>query len=123
MGASERATSAIGYVRLHGRRYDTWFSDDPALPRHERYNYLYGEEELAGWAQRIRKVARQARTTFVIANNHFQGKSVVNALQLMNLLTNAKVRVPEPLRGHYPQLEAIADSPAEEPTLFPNPPR
>ena len=123
MGPSERVTSAIGYVRLHGRRYDTWFSDDPALPRHERYNYLYGAEELAGWAQRIRKLARQTRTTFVIANNHFQGKSVVNALQLMNLLTNAKVHVPEPLRSHYPQLNAIADAPAEEPTLFPNPPR
>jgi len=123
MGPSERATSGIGYVRLHGRRYDTWFSDDPALPRHERYNYLYGQEELAGWAARISKLARQTRTTFVIANNHFQGKSVVNALQLMNLLTNAKVHVPEPLRHHYPQLDSIADAPIEEPTLFPNPPR
>ena len=123
MAPSERATSEIGYVRLHGRRYDTWFSDDPAVPRHERYNYLYGQEELAGWAARIRKLARQARTTFVIANNHFQGKSAVNALQLMSLLTAAKVHVPEPLRHHYPQLDAIADAPAEEPTLFPNPPR
>jgi uncharacterized protein YecE (DUF72 family) len=123
MAPSERVTSEIGYVRLHGRRYDTWFSDDPTLPRHERYNYLYGGEELAGWAARIRKVARQARTTFVIANNHFQGKSAVNALQLMNLLTEEKIRVPEPLRHHYPLLDAIADAPAEEPTLFPNPPR
>ena len=123
MAPSERATGAIGYVRLHGRRYDTWFSDDPALPRHERYNYLYGDEELAGWAARISKLARQTRTTWVIANNHFQGKSAVNALQLLHLLTGAKVRVPDVLRQHYPQLEAIADAPAEEPTLFPNPPR
>ena len=28
---SERVTSPIGYVRLHGRRYDTWFTDDPDL--------------------------------------------------------------------------------------------
>ncbi|MGA7030847.1 MAG: DUF72 domain-containing protein, partial [Candidatus Acidiferrales bacterium] len=42
---SERVTSPIGYVRLHGRRYDTWFSDDPASPPSERYNYLYSEEE------------------------------------------------------------------------------
>jgi uncharacterized protein YecE (DUF72 family) len=123
LGPSERATSAIGYIRLHGRRYDTWFSDDPALPSHERYNYLYSEQELAGWATRISKLSRQTGTTFVIANNHFRGKSVVNALQLIHLLTGAKVHVPDPLRHHYPQLDSIADAPAEEPTLFPNPPR
>jgi uncharacterized protein YecE (DUF72 family) len=123
MRPSEHVTSEIGYVRLHGRRYDTWFSDDPELPRHERYNYLYSGKELAGWLERIRRVARQARTTFVIANNHFQGKSVVNALQLTHLLTKAKMHVPEPLRAHYPQLEEIADAPAEERSLFPNPPR
>jgi uncharacterized protein YecE (DUF72 family) len=72
---------------------------------------------------RIRNVARHARTTFVIANNHFQGKAAVNALQLMSLLREARTRVPDPLRHHYPQLDAIADAPAEEPTLFPNPPR
>jgi uncharacterized protein YecE (DUF72 family) len=38
---SERATSPVGYVRLHGRRYDTWFSDDPSVAPEERYNYLY----------------------------------------------------------------------------------
>lgn len=120
---SERVTSAIGYVRLHGRRYDTWFSDDPATPPEERYNYLYSESELAPWAERVRKLAKHTRTTFVIANNHFEGKAVVNALQLIHLLTEAKVRVPEPLRHRYPELDAIADAPAEEPTLFPNPPR
>ena len=115
---TSRQTAAVGYVRLHGRRYDTWFSDDPTVPRSERYNYLYSEAELAPWVERIRKVARQSRTTFVIANNHFQGKSVVNALQFIHLLTGEKVRVPDPLRHHYPQLEAVADAPPEEPTLF-----
>jgi uncharacterized protein YecE (DUF72 family) len=120
---SQHVTGKVAYVRLHGRRQDTWFSDDPDLPRHERYNYLYGKEELTGWVPRVRAVARQARTTFVIANNHFQGKAAVNALQLISLLTEARTRVPDPLRQHYPQLDAIADAPAEEPTLFPNPPR
>ena len=120
---SDRATSAVGYVRLHGRRYDTWFSDDPTTPPEERYNYLYSETELVPWAARIRKLARHSEKLFVITNNHFEGKSIVNALQLIHLLTNAKVRVPEPLRHRYPELEAIADAPAEEPTLFPNPPR
>jgi uncharacterized protein YecE (DUF72 family) len=119
----ERATSAVGYIRLHGRRYDTWFSDDPEVASHERYNYLYSEEELEPWAKRIHHVASAAETTFVIANNHFEGKSVVNALQLIHLLTGNPVRVPEPLRHRYPQLDSIASEPSSEPTLFPLPPR
>jgi uncharacterized protein YecE (DUF72 family) len=118
---TERATAAIGYVRLHGRRYDTWFSDDPETPAEERYNYLYSEEELEPWAERVRKVAMQSRETYVITNNHYLGKGVVNGLQLINILKNAKVKVPESLREHYPQLNKIADTPEREPTLFPNP--
>jgi len=116
---SAQATSPVGYIRFHGRRYDTWFTDDTAIPAHERYNYLYSSEELAPWIARVRKVSEHARDTFVVTNNHFQGKSVVNALQLINILKGAKVKVPEPLRQHYPQLDSIADTPPAEPTLFP----
>jgi uncharacterized protein YecE (DUF72 family) len=116
---SERATSPVGYVRLHGRRYDTWFTDDPASPPEERYNYLYSREELDPWAARIGKVAAHSKATFVITNNHYQGKAIVNALQLINLLTGKTVKVPETLRQHYPQVETIASEPAREPTLFP----
>lgn len=127
----KQVTSATGYFRLHGRRYDTWFSDallarsdgDPEVPRHERYNYLYGEQELLPWADRVRNAAEQTKTTFVVANNHFQGKAAVNALQFIHLLTGGKVDVPDTLRTHYPQLDAIASEPAKEPTLFPLPPK
>jgi uncharacterized protein YecE (DUF72 family) len=120
---AERATSGIGYVRLHGRREDTWFSDDPELPSHERYNYLYSEQELEPWAERIEHVAERAKTTFVVTNNHFEGKGVVNALQLIHMLTQKKVKVPESIRHRYPALDAIADSPVAEPTLFPMAPK
>jgi len=43
----------------------------------------------------------------------------VNALQLIRLLTGAKVKVPELLRQHYPELERIASEPPAEPMLFP----
>jgi uncharacterized protein YecE (DUF72 family) len=119
LGPSAKATSGVGYMRLHGRRYDTWFSDDEAIPAHERYNYLYTAEELAPWVTRVRKVAERTSETFVITNNHFQGKAVVNALQLISILKGSKVKVPEPLRRHFPQLEEIADSPPAEPMLFP----
>jgi uncharacterized protein YecE (DUF72 family) len=116
---SEIVTSPVGYVRLHGRRYDTWFDDHPDTPSHERYNYLYSSEELAPWASRVRNINEDTQNTFVITNNHYQGKAVVNALQLISLLKDTKVKVPEPLRQHYPQLDQIADAMPSEPTLFP----
>jgi len=118
----EKATSAVGYVRLHGRRYDTWFSDDPESPPSERYNYLYSAKELEPWVERIQHVAENAQTTFVITNNHYRGKGVVNALELVRMLSGNKVKVPETLRHHYPRLESVADEPAKEPMLFPLPP-
>jgi len=116
---SAARTSRIGYVRLHGRRYDTWFSDNPATPAHERYNYLYSEEELDPWVSRIKTVNQNTRNTFVVTNNHYQGKAVVNALQLISILKGEKVKVPEPLRQHYPELEKIASEMPAAPTLFP----
>ena len=103
---------------MHGRRYDTWFTDDADVPQHERYNYLYSAEELRPWADRVKKVAEDASDVFVIANNHYQGKAAVNALELIAMLKKAKVKVPEPLREKYPELEKIADRPAEAPRLF-----
>jgi uncharacterized protein YecE (DUF72 family) len=122
MKPTERATSPVAYFRLHGRRYDTWFADDLTVPSYERYNYLYTEEELDPWAKRIEHIAKAAKSTFVITNNHYLGKAVVNALQLIHLLSRRKVKLPEPLRQHYPQLESIASEPAKEPLLFPLPP-
>ena len=116
---SEAITASVGYVRLHGRRYDTWFSDDPEVPQHERYNYLYSAKELAPWADRIRAVGEQTRQTFVITNNHYLGKAVVNALELISMLKATKVEVPDPLRLRYTELEAIAANLPEAPKLFP----
>ena len=116
--ASAETTAPVGYVRLHGRRYDTWFSDDPDVPQHERYNYLYSAEELRPWADRVKQLAEDASDVYVVANNHYQGKAAVNALELIAMLKGAKVRVPEPLRAKFPELDKIADGPAEEPRLF-----
>jgi uncharacterized protein YecE (DUF72 family) len=115
----EDPLAPIGYIRLHGRRYDTWFNDDPTIPSHERYNYLYSTEELTPWAARIQSSGEHARKVFAITNNHYLGKGVVNALQLISMLRGAKVNVPEPLRAQYPELEKIASTPPEKPTLFP----
>jgi uncharacterized protein YecE (DUF72 family) len=112
IGPSERATAAVGYVRLHGRNYEQWFSSEDRPE--ERYNYLYSPAELEPWAERVKQVARQAEVTYVIANNHFEGKAIVNALQLTKLIADHPVTVPEPLAARYPELRQIA-APHSEP--------
>jgi uncharacterized protein YecE (DUF72 family) len=112
IGPSERATAGVGYVRLHGRNYDQWFSSENHPE--ERYNYLYSLAELEPWAERIKRVARQAEMTYVIANNHFEGKAIVNALQLIKLITERPVPVPQALMARYPELQPIA-APHSEP--------
>lgn len=105
---SEHVTAPIGYVRLHGRNYDQWFESDRC---EDRYNYLYTDPELRGWKSRIDVISEKAQKTFVIANNHFEGKAVANALQLKSMLTGRQVHVPEPLREKYWELEEIAARP------------
>ena len=103
---TDRTTAPVGYVRLHGRNYEHWFTTDERPE--ERYNYLYPVAELDPWVERIRRIAARADTTFVITNNHFQGKGVTNALQLISLLEHRSVPAPETLLLHYPELREIA---------------
>jgi hypothetical protein len=71
------------------------------------------------WIARIRSINQKTSQTYVISNNHYQGKAVMNALQIINSVTGKKVRIPEPLRARYPELEEIASEMPAEPTLFP----
>jgi len=100
------ATAPIGYVRLHGRNYEQWFEHE--APQ-DRYNYLYSEGELTKWKPRIEEIARQTEVTYVIANNHFEGKAAVNGLQLKHMLTGRKVKAPVTLVEHYPELREISE--------------
>lgn len=95
---SALATSAVGYVRLHGRNYKNWFAESNVR---DRYDYLYSERELDHWKERTEEIAAQTAATFVVANNHNFGKAAVNALELINMLQGTKVRVPPPLLDHY----------------------
>ncbi len=118
---SALTTSPLGYVRLHGRNYQSWFRDK--APRDERYNYLYSVDELDPWIARIKEVAKQTKEAYVITNNHFLGKAVVNALEIMSTLEERKVKAPLPLFDKYPRLsesavpESASDQP-DEPMLF-----
>lgn len=112
---TEHVTSHLSYVRLHGRNYDQWFEAERG---EDRYNYLYSEAELNGWKNKIERIAQKTAVTYVITNNHFEGKAGVNALQLKYMLTRQRVKAPERLLKHYPELGEIADAiPDETPGL------
>ena len=106
LAPSEHVTMPVGYVRLHGRNYDRWFTANEHPE--ERYDYLYSPDELKPWAERITNIAQNAEIVFVITNNHFEGKGVVNALQLTSILRGLPQPLPETLMTHYPQLTEIA---------------
>ena len=52
--ASDMATSATGYIRVHGRNYRDWWRESAAP--HERYDYLYTAAELEPWAERAKEI-------------------------------------------------------------------
>ena len=113
----ERVTGDIAYIRLHGRNKEHWFAEEAG--RDERYNYLYSDDELEPWIKRARKMAAKAREVYVIANNHFRGQAVCNALMLKAVLRGERVRAPAVLLEHFPELRAHADpdAPVQEKLL------
>ena len=79
-----RATTDVGYVRLHGRNAKTWFDAGPETG--DRYDYRYGDSELRDWAQRIRELAQGSRRVFVFFNNCHAGQAPANAQTMASLL-------------------------------------
>lgn len=110
------ATSSIGYIRLHGRNYKTWFAEN-AKP-HERYDYLYKARELEPWIDRAKAVARRTKDSYVMTNNHYLGKAAVNALEIQSYLLGRRVPAPSQLVQHYPELRDFARSDEEQPRLL-----
>lgn len=112
---SARATSSVGYIRVHGRNYKDWFRK--AAGRDERYDYLYSAAELKPWAERTAALAQEPNVTDVYAvnNNHFAGQAVANALMLEAQVTGGKVNVPEALLESYPKELRAITSPSSSP--------
>ena len=116
LAPTEHVTAPIAYVRLHGRNYEHWFVEPESVEqgsesdtRNDRYNYLYKQNELEDWKERIANVAEKAQTTYVITNNHFESKAGVNALELKAMVTGKRVPAPPTLIQKYPELRRFAD--------------
>ncbi len=79
-----RATTDIGYVRLHGRNAAKWYAGGEGGS--DRYDYLYSEDELREWAQRIRQLVEETRQVYVFFNNCHAGQAPANAQAMKDLL-------------------------------------
>lgn len=121
---TQEATSAVAYIRFHGRNASTWFAEDAG--RDQRYDYTYSSDELQEWVSRARVISDSAQVVYAMFNNHFRGQEVANALEFQHLWSGSRVRVPRLLRNTYPRLNKIMDSSfledsesANAPLLFP----
>ena len=94
-----------GYFRMHGRNAEKWFSK---AGRDETYNYYYNDRELAGIKERLDSLGKAFESLTVIANNHYRGAELANALELKALMTGQKQHVPKGLLQAYPKLAKIA---------------
>lgn len=77
------ATSSVGYIRFHGRNVAKWRKHDHP---HERYDYLYSEQELKEWVPKTQDLESKTQHTYVFFNNHYRGKSAQNAQLFAKML-------------------------------------
>ena len=87
------ATTDAAVIRFHGRNDDTWKKRD--ISAAARFDYLYGEAELAGWVPRVEELAGNVERVHALMNNCHGDKGVRNAADLAGLLTRAGA-VPTP---------------------------
>jgi uncharacterized protein YecE (DUF72 family) len=81
-------TAEWAVVRLHGRNLRGWLDQlaGHELTVAEKYDYLYGAEELADLATRARRLHRSVRRVAVTFNNNNEDFPTQNALDLKRLL-------------------------------------
>lgn len=98
-------TGHLGYVRLHGRNSNEWFRRGAS--RDDRYDYLYGPNEIREVAAKTTRIARESEETFVVTNNHFGGQAVANAIDVLALLRGGPVPAPQELVDSFPHLGPV----------------
>ena len=76
-------TSTFSYIRFHGRNTDLWFGKGELKGRLNKYDYLYSEQELSPWVDRVRGMGEDV---FIYFNNHAQAKAAVNAAEFQKLM-------------------------------------
>jgi uncharacterized protein YecE (DUF72 family) len=70
-------TTPVAYVRFHGRNAGTWNARGGSAA--QRFDYLYGEEELREWVPPLRELSNQAEEAYAFFNNNNQTNGVAQA--------------------------------------------
>ena len=83
MPPAAEATTNTAYVRFHSRDKTKWYKGAK-----ERYDYLYSEEELAGWKPKLKKLDDITDAVYVFFNNCHAGHAAVNAEQFRGMLSD-----------------------------------
>lgn len=112
---SFEATGPIGYLRLHGRNSANWFTK--GVGRDDRYDYLYGPQELDDLQATAIQLEREHDEVYVVSNNHFEGQAVANAIELRARLSGTQVPAPAELVTRYPRLRECT-RPSGQQNLF-----
>jgi len=71
------ATTPLAYVRFHGRNAATWNARGGSAA--QRFDYLYGEDELREWVPPLRELSNQAEEAYAFFNNNNQTNGVAQA--------------------------------------------
>jgi uncharacterized protein YecE (DUF72 family) len=69
-------TANQSFIRFHGRN----------TKGHYWYNYLYSEQELKPWLEKVNQIREQTKILRIYFNNHCGGKAVVNAMQFKEMI-------------------------------------
>lgn len=92
-------TSGVAVVRMHGRHGPEAFKEFHDAPRGE---FIYDIDHLLEWKPRIERLARHASRTLVSWTNSDNGASLVNALQMGEILGSDSLLAPPGLVEAYP---------------------
>jgi uncharacterized protein YecE (DUF72 family) len=86
-------TAGHAYIRFHGHNADIWYGREKAGDgRMNRYDYNYGEQELAPWKARLSSL--KAGTVRAYFNNHPHANAVKNAKLFESLMEVKSVPLP-----------------------------
>lgn len=100
----------LSYLRLHGRNAQNWWR-----PKHrdDRYDYVYGREELQPIAAQLEAVVKKNMRAYAVLNNHPRAGAVANAAQLRALTGRDAVQpYPDSMIDAYPELAQLQSRPA-----------
>ena len=83
------ATHPVAYVRFHGRNVKTW--NIKAEKSSERFNWMYSEEELTDWVERLGWLAGESEEVYAMFNNNRDDFAPRSAQILRGLLDAASI--------------------------------